>query len=105
MSAFIGHVNAPHHNSPTKHAEVWASLAGVEFVLFSEARLLDPTAARDYAALLVRAADESERMRGASEADRLRVALQSIGFECAHGQNADVRRIEFTAREALGVKP
>lgn len=36
------------------------------------------------------------------EIERLRLALESIAFECAHGSNADAERIGITARNALG---
>lgn len=77
MIAFIGSVMGPHHNSPNEVADVWTSVsdAGVELRVFkgdedagrSErdgiSKSLDPVAARNLAALLVRAADEAERMR------------------------------------------
>lgn len=70
MSAFIGSVNVPHHNSPDVGAEVRCSLGGVE-VKFLHANHgtteawqgFDPIAARNFAALLVRASEEVERMR------------------------------------------
>jgi hypothetical protein len=78
MSAFIGSVNGPRHNSPHAAAEVWCSLSGVELFLVrtrvaselpseeeieKTRRSFDPIAARNLAALLVRGADEAERMR------------------------------------------
>ena len=69
MSALIGSVKGPHHNSPDDAAEVWYSRDGVEVSLFGEAirdgvrRRLDPLAARNLAALLVRGSEEVERMR------------------------------------------
>ncbi len=71
MSAFIGTVKAPHHNSPHDGAEVWCSLGGVELSLLNESSLeagratrnFDPIAARTLAALLVHASSEVERMR------------------------------------------
>jgi len=80
MSAFIGSVNGPHHNSPHEAAQVWVSReGGVEVGFFGRAHKaehptgdhvrdvvkggLDPIAARNLAALLVRGADEVERMR------------------------------------------
>lgn len=73
MSAFIGDVKAPHSNSPNTRFRVFCSLSGVEIndLAFSEdvvSVCLDPIAARNYAALLVRAAEECERMR--ERADR-----------------------------------
>jgi hypothetical protein len=72
MSAFIGSVRGPNHNSPHDAAEVWCSRSDVELNLFVDSardkrdglkRRLDPVAARNLAALLVRGADECERMR------------------------------------------
>lgn len=80
MSAFIGAVKGPHSNSPNDAAEVWCSRAGVEIKVFGATRVfktsskphecgtfdgldLDPIAARNFAALLVRASEECERMR------------------------------------------
>jgi hypothetical protein len=71
MSAFIGSVKGPHHNSPNDAAEVWCSRYDVELHVFfvttdGAPRLrmnLDPIAARNLAALLVRASEEVERMR------------------------------------------
>jgi hypothetical protein len=77
MSSFIGNVNGPHHNSPRAAADVWCNMASVELRLFSDSgasdglmRSFDPIAARNLAALLVRASDEVERM-----ADRRRHEL------------------------------
>lgn len=77
MSVFIGAARGPSNNSPHDAAEVWADRGGVSLNVFegngSDAtrngisRRLDPVAARNLAALLVRGADEAERMR-----DRLR---------------------------------
>ena len=76
MSALIGSVKGPHHNSPHDAAKVWCSLGGVEIWLFvgsgsepttvGAVRTLDPIAARNLAALLVRASEEVERMRARS---------------------------------------
>lgn len=70
MSAFIGSVNAPHHNSPFVGAEVWCSVERVELKFLHPAygtgeafHAFDPIAARNLAALLVRASEEVERMR------------------------------------------
>lgn len=61
MSVRIGEVLDPTKAQVVAH--VGASTAGVE--VNTEARLtFDPVEARNYAALLVRAADEVERMRG-----------------------------------------
>jgi hypothetical protein len=74
MSAFIGSARGPRHNSPYDAAEVWCSPRAVELSLFSGngseptedgvSRSLDPIAARNLAALLIRAAAEAERMAG-----------------------------------------
>ena len=75
MSAYIGSVNAPDHNSPGKAAEVWCSPGRVELLLLAGSvrftgpleesiqRSFDPIAARNLAALLVRASEEAERMQ------------------------------------------
>lgn len=66
MSAFIGSMKGPHHNSPEDAAEVWCSVAAVELHLHRAVdgwRSFDPIAARNLAALLVRASEEVERMR------------------------------------------
>jgi len=65
MSARIGEVpGLPISDDPAVH--VHASRGGVE--LLSDPRVtLEPIAARNYAALLVRAADEVERMRSKPE--------------------------------------
>ena len=69
MSAFIGSVRSPHHNSPSDGAEVWCSRDGVEVRVAASSRMaelaknFDPIAARNFAALLVRGAEEAERMR------------------------------------------
>ena len=80
MSAFIGGVRGPHHNSPHDAAEVRCSTGGVEVSLFAGSgsderrdglqRSFDPVAARNLAALLVRASEEVERMRARSEPDQ-----------------------------------
>ena len=69
MSAYIGSARGPYHNSPQEAVEVWCSHRAVEVNLFSGkpdrdgiARIFDPIAARNFAALLVRAAEEAERM-------------------------------------------
>lgn len=70
MSAFIGNVKGPRHNSPHEAASVWCSPGQVELrvldgVLAAEMgveRSLDPIAARNLAALLVRASEEADRM-------------------------------------------
>jgi hypothetical protein len=65
MSARIGEVPGPPYKAdPAVH--VSASRGGVE--LLSDPRItLEPIAARNYAALLVRGADEVERMRAKPE--------------------------------------
>jgi ferredoxin len=79
MSAFIGGVRGPQHNSPHEAADVWCSPGGIELRAFTGnsdtrrstrdgvRRLLDPIAARNLAALLVRASEEVERMRARQE--------------------------------------
>ena len=79
MSVRIGSVRGPHHNSPHDAADVWCSPRGVELRTFtgdSDAgkptrvgvdREFDPIAARNLAALLVRASEEVERMRARSD--------------------------------------
>lgn len=77
MSAFIGNVKGPHHNSPDDAAEVWCSPNAVEFTLYDGismpksptgvTRTLDPVGARNLAALLVRASEEAERMAARRE--------------------------------------
>jgi hypothetical protein len=73
MSAFIGCVRGPNNNSPYDAGEVWADAEGVSLNLFEGngsvrtgvvgcTRRFNPIAARNLAALLVRAAEESERM-------------------------------------------
>lgn len=64
MSTFIGNVKGPRHNSPSEAFEVWCSLNTVEIhvVGTGSTRNLDPVAARNLAALLVRASEEAERM-------------------------------------------
>lgn len=73
MSVFIGAVRGPHHNSPHDAGDVWADRSGTTLRLFEGngssvdktkgvERRLDPVAARNLAALLVRGAEESERM-------------------------------------------
>lgn len=66
MSALIGSVNGPHHNSPSEAVQVWCSRGGVEMRLLKSVSL-DPIAARNLAALLVRASEEVERMRARSD--------------------------------------
>lgn len=66
MSVFIGEARGPDHNSPAVAADVWCSPGQVELTVFGSTRVsisIDPVAARNYAALLVRGADEAERMR------------------------------------------
>ncbi len=65
MSARIGEVPGP-PTSDNPAVYVHASRAGVE--LLSDPRItLEPIAARNYAALIVRGADEVERMRAKPE--------------------------------------
>lgn len=68
MSVYIGNVRGPEHNSPAIAAEVWCSPGQVELHVLQDtaeagaSRNLDPIAARNLAALLVRASEEAERM-------------------------------------------
>jgi hypothetical protein len=69
VSALIGKVQGPYSESPRVVAEVWCSPGSVELgVDFDEVAAherslnLDPIAARNLAALLVRASEEAERM-------------------------------------------
>jgi hypothetical protein len=88
MSVFIGNVKGPYHNSPFNAAEVWCSPRQIELNVFDESgaitpnggvhRSLDPIAARNLAALLVRASEEAERM--AARPDRL-------AFVARHGDS------------------
>lgn len=82
MSVLIGSVKGPHHNSPNDVAEVWCSPNRIEFTLHRSAdslgispggasRSLDPIAARNLAALLVRASEEAERMAIRQMLDRV----------------------------------
>jgi hypothetical protein len=66
MSAIIGTVPPIEVTYPDKGAVVYASLGGVELHC-DDKFTLDPIQARNFAALLVRAADEVERMRGRPE--------------------------------------
>lgn len=81
MSAFIGGVKGPHHNSPHDASEVWADKEAVTVNLFAGQgserseivaayRRFDPIAARNFAALLVRASEEVERMRARQPAEQ-----------------------------------
>jgi hypothetical protein len=76
MSTFIGKVYGPLHNSSTVFYEVWASEAGVEIIAENDPNArtmrLDPASARNYAALLVRAGDEVERIRHRQHDERQR---------------------------------
>jgi hypothetical protein len=76
VSALIGEVNAPHHNSPHVAIEVWCSPHSVEVKMLHPAfgtgeawHNFDPIAARNLAALLVRASEEAERMAAQKEGD------------------------------------
>ncbi len=80
MSIFIGNVKGPRHNSPDDAVDVWCNPNEVELRMFDGVversldaegvpvdrgdvfRALDPIAARNLAALLVRASEEVERM-------------------------------------------
>jgi len=71
MSAFIGSVKGPNHNSPHDAIDVRCSRGGVEITTLGELPVktfsLDPIAARNFAAMLVRASEEVERMRAKAE--------------------------------------
>lgn len=78
MSALIGSVRGPHCNNPHDAAEVWSDRDAVTLNLFegdgsrrtevvAAYRRFDPIAARNLAALLVRASEEVERMRAHRE--------------------------------------
>ena len=86
MSAHVGTVNGPHHNSPSVAAMVNVSRVGAEVIVFRDGEAarryaggaslgraealplnLDPIAARNLAALLVLAADQAERMRNGTD--------------------------------------
>jgi len=77
MSALIGNVKGPDNNSPHDAAQVSCSLGGVELWLFEGTgstpstegtlRTFNPIAARNLAALLVRASEEADRMARARE--------------------------------------
>jgi len=79
VSALIGSVKGPHHNSPDDAAEVWCNEHDVELNVFTGTpspsaregvqKRLDPIAARNLAALLVRASEEVERMRARKQAE------------------------------------
>lgn len=65
MSAFIGNVKGPRHNSPNDVAQVRCSPGSVELTMVGDSdvrRSLDPIAARTLAALLVCASEEADRM-------------------------------------------
>lgn len=62
MSAFIGSVNGPRHNSPNVAVHVSCSAGGVEVSMSGSLKTLDPIGARVLAALLIQASKESERM-------------------------------------------
>lgn len=86
MSAFIGDVKGPRHNSPRKSLDVWCSPGQVELNVWIDdprppdppgvvaaalSKNLDPIAARNLAALLVRASEEAERMADRREREML----------------------------------
>jgi hypothetical protein len=70
VSALIGSVNGPHHNSSNVAAIVECSVGLVELRMpgadsdpaYGPCRNFDPIGARNLAALLVRAFEEAERM-------------------------------------------
>lgn len=67
MSALIGDVKGPNHNSPNNVADVWCSSGRVELRIFDGdshviERSFDSISARNFAALLVRASEEADRM-------------------------------------------
>jgi len=72
VSAKIGDVFTSANRSDSKVGEVWCSRAGVELHLAGGVDLrrmpaLEPIAARNFAALVQRASEESERMRSHGE--------------------------------------
>lgn len=86
MSAFIGNVKGPHHNSPHDAVDVWCSPGLIEINVFEgdgtskdgAHKNLDPIAARNLAALLVRASEEAERMSARRELEAERLASQGV---------------------------
>jgi len=70
MSVFVGSVKGPHHNSPNDAADVWCSPGHVELRVLDSAPNFDPIAARNLAALLVRASEEAERMAACREVEQ-----------------------------------
>jgi hypothetical protein len=98
MSVFIGAVKAPDHNSPNDAAEVWCSPDAVEICLLNSVedeagvmmRGFDPIAARNLAALLVRASEEAERMaaRREHEIEQARTPIEGrLAFVARHGDS------------------
>jgi len=79
MSAFIGSVNGPHHNSPSVAVHVSCSLGGVEVSMSGPMKTLDLIGARVLAALLVQAAKETERMRRRHKTPNLAAARELSG--------------------------
>ena len=67
MSALIGKL---HSASGQLIAEVWASRANVEIEVTCPQLGVTPIVARNFAALLVRASEEVERMRSKSETEQ-----------------------------------
>jgi len=114
MSAFIGSVNGPHHNSPKRAAEVWCSLGGVELHAYVDrsqeeasaatATTLDPLGARVLAALLVEAAKETERMQESTISYYSLPGMYDPNCTCGSGgpaHRADCKTVQ-QGREAKG---
>jgi hypothetical protein len=91
MSVRIGEV--PVVGSQDGAAHALASRGGVELSVSSDGEsseevTLEPVQARNYAALLVRAANEVERMRGPAE-DTLAAALAVLASRCDGNEMAE----------------
>lgn len=89
MSVRIGEIPHPHLSNQPR-AIVSASCGGVE-LLVDERLSLDPVDARNFAALLVRAADEVQRMRLPRALEPRREAF----VKAYHAEHGDWPRSEF----------
>lgn len=76
MSAFIGSVNGPRHNSPNVAVHVSCSVGGVEVSMTGPLKTLDPIGARVLAALLIQASKEVEMMRAREKYPNLAAAQE-----------------------------
>lgn len=110
MSAFIGGSRGT--NSPHDTADVWASAGGVELRLFEGAgnpadgvmRSFDPVAARNLAALLVRASEEVERMRARASVESLNKAFTSVErMTRVNGQHEEAAEMIHIISTAIGM--